>query len=204
MSTKSAILSVLSPHLSAIRQVVEEGWSEWQGLDQVRRRQKMAPLLYPRTVANYVFDSIARAALAKFQGIPGVYLQSKSQTFKVIINGQVCARFKKGDDEGLGSNIPTQAALAFIDPQGMLPGLPPVAKVEIIWAANALGTALNSVSVVARDGDILLWRHDLPAQTQNVVALPLAKPSAPPTGGGLPLITPKPGKGNKKSSTSDE
>jgi hypothetical protein len=79
----------------------------------------------------------------------------EAQTFKVLVGG-VILRFKKGGDDKLGCNIPTQAALAFMEADGVLPGMPPeCGKVEVIWRSNEIGTALECVLVraIALDGN---------------------------------------------------
>ena len=72
------------------------------------------------------------------------------------------ARFKKGDDNKLGQNIPTQSALAFTESTRILFDLPAeTAKVEIIWLSNDIQTRLERVLVVARDGNRLLWDYEI-------------------------------------------
>ena len=116
-----------------IRTVVDQAWAEWRAMAAYRAKNSFAPFLYSRTVANIMFDGIARYAIAEFGGDPSVHVEIESQTVKLFFKGTVFARFKKGDDNKLGQNIPTQAALAFEFVDGMLPGLPAeTAKVEMI------------------------------------------------------------------------
>jgi hypothetical protein len=111
-------------------------------------------------MANYVFDAIARNAQTTFGRDKSVHIRQEAQTIKFIFEGKVIVRFKKGDDDHLGKNIPTQAVLDYLDPQQTLPGFPPeAAKVEIVWSANDIGTAIEDVMVVARDGNKQLWSY---------------------------------------------
>ena len=49
-----------------------------------------------------------------------------------------------------------------MDAQQTLPSLPPeAAKVEFIWAANDIGTEIETVLVVARDRDRVLWSYEI-------------------------------------------
>jgi hypothetical protein len=72
--------------------------------------------------------------------------------------------------------------MAFIEADGMLAGLPPeTAKVEIVWAANDLGTDLGHVLVVARGGDTLLWQYEIEdAGEAGGVVIPFPSPDEPP------------------------
>lgn len=197
--TKDDVIKALTPFHGRIRAVVERAWEEWRIVERYRRRKGMEPVLYSRTVANHIFDAMARHALAEFNGAAGVNIKAESQTIKLFFKGAVCGRFKKGDEDGLGQNIPTQAAMAFEEAESVLPGFPPeTAKVEFIWSANELGTSLESVTVVARDGDRTLWSYEI-GDTPSAVVLPFRAPD-PPRPAASPLITPKPAQVKKPTS----
>jgi hypothetical protein len=177
-----------------IRGVVERAWAEWRAIAGFRADNSYAPFLYPRTIANIMFDAIARNAIAEFGGDSSVHVEIETQTIKLFFGGSVFARFKKGDDNKLGQNIPTQAALAFEYVDAVLPGLPAeTAKVEFIWLANEINTQLEHVLVVARDGDQLLWDYEIGAAAADTgIVIPFPQPpSVPPTSGNDDLITPK-------------
>ena len=171
--TKTEVQAALSPYHSLVRKVVNDAWAEVRQTQALRGEAGLAPLLYSRTTANLMFDAIARRAIPAFHAEAGAMLLMEAQTFKVIVGG-VILRFKKGGDDKLGCNIPTQAALAFAEADGVLPGMPPeCGKVEVIWRANSIGTALECVLVVARDGDRLLWDYEIaPNPSTDVVPLP--------------------------------
>jgi hypothetical protein len=175
------------PFHTRIRSVVERAWAEWRAHATWRIEAGLDPLLYSRTISNYVFDAIARIAVAEFAS----YIQIEAQTIKLFFKGGVCARFKKGDDNKLGQNHPTQASLAFECADSQLPWFPEeTAKVEFIWLANDINTRLQYVLVVARDGDILLWDYEIEDDVSGVVIpfTPTTPPDAPQDGA---LITPK-------------
>jgi hypothetical protein len=178
-----------------IRGVVERAWAEWRAVAGFRVDNKFAPFLYSRTIANIMFDAIAQNAIAEFAEDTSVHIEIETQTIKLFFKGTVLARFKKGDDNKLGRNIPTQAALAFEYVDAVFPGLPPeTAKVEFIWRANEINTQLKHVLVVARDGDKLLWDYEigeLPAAGLGTVIPFINQPSPPTAHGGDNLITPK-------------
>ena len=178
-----------------IRSVVDRAWAEWRAIAAFRAENNYAPFLYSRTVANIMFDAIARNAIAEFAGDTSVHVEVETQTIKLFFRGTVFARFKKGDENKLGQNIPTQAALAFEFVDGVFPGLPAeTAKVEFIWLANEINTRLEHVLVVARDGDRLLWDYEIGAEsaagTGTVIPFP-EPPTLPAPSGDDGLVTPK-------------
>ena len=172
--TKAEVQIALAPYHPLIRRVVDEAWAEWRQVAALRGGARLPPLLYSRTEANYVFDAIARRAIPAFAAEDRARLMIEAQTFKVLLGG-VILRFKKGGNDKLGCNIPTQAALAFMEADGVLPGMPPeCGKVEVIWRPNEISTALECVLVVARDGDRLLWEYEIGSlHSTDVVPLPI-------------------------------
>jgi hypothetical protein len=180
---KEDVRASLEKYHPRIRKVVNRAWAEWRAMAAYRADNGFSPFLYSRTVANVVFDGIARNAIAEFASDSTVHVEIEPQTIKLFFKGSVLARFKKGDDNKLGQNIPTQAALAFEFVDGMLPGLPAeTAKVEFIWLANEINTRLEHVLVVARDGDRLLWDYEIgdPAAGSGTI-IPFPEPPVPPT-----------------------
>jgi hypothetical protein len=190
---KDDVKKILEPYHGKIRNVVEEAWTEWRAVQALRVDAGLPALLYQRTISNYIFDAIARRAIPAFGAESRVSVKIEAQTFKLSFRG-VAARFKKGGDDGLGCSIPTQAALAFIEVEGLLPGLPPeTAKIEIIWRPNEIWTQLAGVFVVARDGDRLLWEYEIEEAGESgvVVDMPTTLPKSPEPDGG-DLVKPKP------------
>lgn len=187
----AVVKATLEPFHSRIRKVVERAWAEVRKIAELRTSHGFSQPLYSRTISNDVFDAIARYAIAEFAGDTSVHIELEAQTLKLFFKGGVCARFKKGDDNKLGQNHPTQAAMAFADVDAQLPWFPEeTAKVEFIWLANDINTRLEHVLVVARDGERLLWDYEIEAAsgTGTVIPFPTIPPASPQDGA---LITPK-------------
>ena len=186
------IKKTMGPYHGGILSIVRGAWGEWREIHGLRIAAEMAPVLYRRTISNYVFDAIARRAIPAFGSEPRVRVKVESQTFKLSFRG-VVARFKKGGDDGLGCSIPTQAAMAFMAADGLLPGLPPeTAKIEIIWRPNSIWTQLEGVFVVARDGDSFLWEYEIEDAGEAGGAIPiLSSPHSPQDPDGGDLVKPK-------------
>jgi len=174
--------------------VVRQAFAEWLAVQDFRAKNRFSPVLYTRTVANYIFDGIARYAKMAFDDHPDVRVINEAQTIKICFREVVIARFKKGDDSLLGRNIPTQAVLNFIDPEQPLPNLPPAAaKVEFIYVPDELGIGIGKMLVVARDNHRSIWSYELnPAVDGGAVVVPLLFDSGPDDEGGEgPLVAPK-------------
>ncbi|UNU43498.1 hypothetical protein EAO27_12825 [Sphingopyxis sp. YF1] len=149
------------------------GFAEWRDTQAFRVSKGYAPNLYSRTNSNDIFDAIMRRAIPLLGAEERVFVKTEAQTAKFVIAG-VAARFKKAGEDGLGCNIPTQAAMAFMDAERTLPGLPPeTAKIELIWEPNAIWTKVERVLVVARDGDRLLWDYEIVADAGEGEITPL-------------------------------
>ncbi len=190
---ETRVKEALTDFHGRIISVFERGWAEWRDIEGYRLSKGYKPMLYSRTSANYVFDAVARAAQDEFSADPRCRVFDEPQTLKVCFGDLVIGRFKKGDEDGLGQNIPTQAALDFTDPEQSLPGLPPEAdKVEFTWSSNAIGTRLETILVVARNGDKAVWAYEIGRdEGAGVIEFPFDRPAAGPGTAGDELVAPK-------------
>jgi hypothetical protein len=190
----------LTPLHDLIRSVIDEAWAEWRIVQRFRDEKGMGAPMYPRTVSNYVFDAIARRAIPRFGAKDSAMVLIDAQSFKIYINGTLI-RIKKGGEDHLGCNWPTQMALAFEELDGQLPGLPPeTTKLEIIWLPNEIWTQIEQVLVVARDGDKLLWQYEIPPAAGAIIeTLPIAPVTRPDTTDTGDLVKPKVAKAKKQS-----
>jgi hypothetical protein len=182
-------VAAFEPYFPIIRKAIEDAFAEWRATETFRVDSGFGPTFYDRTKSNEIFDAIAKRAIFRLGTEPGILVDIEAQTFKFAAKG-IAARFKKGGDDKLGRNIPTQAALAFIEADGVLPGLGASGKVEFVWFPNDLWTKLNRVLMVARDGDELLWEYEIDGEAGSLIELPAAPPSPPAPDGG-DLVKPK-------------
>src|SRR5688572_29544670 len=104
MTSQQIVREVLKPYHPRIRRIVEQAWAEWRQVEKFRVRKGYGAVLYPRTSANFVFDAIARTALKEFVGDTSVRVVAEAQTVKFVFKGAVIGRFKKGGEDGMGSN----------------------------------------------------------------------------------------------------
>lgn len=195
VASEAEVRAALAPYQEIIRKVVDDSWAEWRAVEAFRQQSDFGAVGYHRTIANYMFDAMARRATRAFASIDGVHIRPEAQTVKFMAGGDVLFRFKKGDGANLGCNIPTLANLLFIDADAEIPGLPPeTAKVEIIWQPNEIWTQVERVLVVARDGDRLLWEYEIDGAGDGAMVIPFPVPVAPAADDvdDVPLIKPKP------------
>lgn len=166
------VRSVLAPYETKLFQAMHGAWEDWKALGLAGRL-----LFLGRSRACLVHDFIVQRAIAAFTGDAAVRTIRRDETAKFVFAGQVALRFKKADDNGLGSNIKTEATLDFVEQQQELPGIPNVHKIEVVYILNRLQTQIERVVVVARDGDVRLWNYVIaPATTAEIVPLSVAKP----------------------------
>ena len=175
--SKAEVQRALKEYEPRLWSIFERAWAEWRQVAALMNENELGPFLYSRTVANIVFDAIIRHAVAELGSDDGVHTKVEAQTMKFFFGGKVLARFKKCDVNGLGRSIPTLAALTFEDADGLFPDLPPeTTKVEFLWVANEIGTQLEEVLVVARDGKKKIWEYSIvPESGAEVVSLPSSK-----------------------------
>lgn len=187
--------AIWTPHHPRIAKVISGAWEEWKAVRSCRTESGFEPILYPRTISNYIFDAIARRAFREFGPDLAFQLEIEAQTFKIIHRGSI-ARFKKSGEGLLGQNHPTQAALDFMVAENELPGLPPeTGKVEIVWQGNELFTDLESIHMIARDGGALVWKSRIEHSSGGAEVVVLPNNQGPPEDDPDLLITPKGGAG---------
>lgn len=184
VAKRDEVEPVIGVFSERLRAVLDRAMEDWLALPN------RAEIRYGRTRANYIFDRIIHHALIEFDGDGGRTVKAlvESQSVKFLFHDSVVARFKKGNAKGVGSNIETQAVLAFVDPQASFGGLPEIHRVEIVYQLNFLGTGYAEVSVVARDRHQRIWAYPLTAlPSAEIIPLP-ARPAPVLT---PPEVTPK-------------
>lgn len=142
------------------------------------------PVLYRRVRAglihNYMMlDAIPGMASERIKVIE----RPAYETALFLLDDELVFRFKKGDAEGMSSNIGTQAALDYNDPNECLSlfGLPDLIRVDVSYSLNELETQLGDVMVVARDNDRVAWSFSILMREADVAPEPInTDPKQPP------------------------
>lgn len=173
-----AVLRAFEPIL---RDVVMAAWRQWVEMPNRSR-------LYQRTRACFVHNFMMIEASRHLEGHPRAHVFEQHETAMFLFDQSVLVRLKKGDERGLSSNIPTQAALAFIDPQEELFDLPDVSRVDVCYVLNELQTQVKDILVVARDGDQVIWAYSIYSAAEGaapVISFPAPANEPPAADSGM-------------------
>nr|WP_181375209.1 hypothetical protein [Polaromonas sp. H1N]AWD72194.1 hypothetical protein pH1NP1_p017 [Polaromonas sp. H1N] len=169
------VRDTLKRYEAKLSEAVAGAWADWKALGLGGQLQ------FPgRSRACLVYDFFVKRAITAFSDDASVYVVLRDETAKFVFCNQTVLRFKKANDNGLGSNIQTQATLNFVDQQQNLFGLPDLHKVELVYRLNRLQTQIDEIVIAARDGNMCLWSYMLtPEMTAEIVPLPLAAAPEP-------------------------
>ena len=147
-------------------------------------------LAFVSTGSKMMHDFVVQEAAFALDDMPGVHKIAHDKSVRYLVGDRVLFRFKKGNRDGLGSNIDTKANYDFIDADVDLLNLPGIMKVEVLWYPNRLMTKLDKVEVAARDGKSRLWGYAL-GEEPDIGMLPTPLPIQP-AAPSVPLVTMKP------------
>ena len=196
---KALVQTLFADHHAAVSGVVVRAWARWL-LNPER------PVLYRRVRAGLVHNYMMLDAIPGLAGDRIKVIERPAYETALFLLDDACVfRFKKGDSEGLTSNIGTQAALDYNDPNESLSmfGLPDVMRVDVSYSLNDLHTQLRDVMVVARDNDRVAWSFSLlPGQSETLPAPIDVDPKQPPaadSGMRVPMEELEEGKKDKAS-----
>lgn len=162
---ESDIRPILTDYLDAFGEIWRGAWSDWLVAEKGFFRCN-------RTRAGFVWEHAIERAHRLFEGDPRVVIRRRHETFWFLLDDRVVFRFKKGDETGLSSNLPTQAMLAFYDPEQELPGMPEVVRLDVVYVLNKLQTAIEDVRIVYREREKVVWMFSIYEGQSNVVRLP--------------------------------
>jgi hypothetical protein len=190
------VKAALGPLEARIWGCIDRAWKDFLGVP-IRHKFRSA-----RTRANIVFDLIAGEIVAEFDGEPNVRVLQKDETIKLLVGDCLLLRIKKANEDGLGSNIATQAVLDFVCQEPDIPGLlVDLQKVEVCYFEDATGAQIGAVYVTARDNDVKLWSYEIPrpaAFSAAIIPFP-----APPSDHAPPEIEARKSEADNKSDDSE-
>lgn len=176
---QNRVQELLRPHEEAIIQPFMRAWDRWL-------KNPERPVLYRRTRACLVHNYTMLDAIP---GLPAhgikVVERQAHETALFLVADELVFRYKKGNANGLSSNIGTQAALDFNDPNESLDlfDLPDICRVDVAYRLNDLETLFADVLIVARDNDRVLWSYSImprAAAAGDPTQLPV-EPQQPPS-----------------------
>lgn len=174
MRSQEEVQTLLKSLHAPLAHIVMGAWDDWKQMSsQIGGR-------FARTSANVVFERMIARAIPEFDSMPGMHIKSGHQTVHFLYQSAVLFRFKKGDDNGLSRNYPTQTALAFNDQNCDLFGAPGISRIDIVYQLDRLATRVVDVAVVARHESNVLWSYsilDADAKMAEVISMNPKLPS---------------------------
>ena len=174
---QSRVQEILGHRHDLLAGFVTRAWERWQ-------KNPEKSQLYLRTRACLMHNYIMLDAIANLPLDTGIKAVDRHESALFLIDDELVVRFKKGDCQGLSSNIGTQAALEFNDPSESMSllGVPDLVRLDIAYVLNDLATKIQDVLVVARDGDRVIWKYSIlqgAAEAGATTQLPI-DPQTPP------------------------
>lgn len=178
------VQSTLKDFEHRIWMVLDNAWNEdWMQIPEHLRR-----IADSTTRANNMFSFVRHRALAEFHGDSEITAIPVGRTVQFLFRDKVLLRLKRANPKtGLGSNIPTQATLEFINhPQMQLFSGLDVSHVDVLYKEDAFATGIESIAVTCRLGFTKLWSYDIgrPAAAGGGVVVPM--PPQPGSDGSPP------------------
>lgn len=194
--SKDIVEPILATVEEPIVAAIHSAWGDWL------KSPHIGVWRCKRSRANFVWEQIVERAHHAFAEVKSVRVMEGQETYGFLVEDRVLFRFKKANENGYTSNVPTQMALSFHDHDTDLFGLPKVVRVEVAYTLNRLETDIADIIVVARDGDAVVWTYSLLDRSDGVIPLPVPQPAVDPASRpAARLVRPRevaPGKDEKK------
>lgn len=153
--TKIEAEELLAPYTDRLLKVFDQAWSDW--LIRIKENTSCCK----RGRSNFIWDQIIHHAKNEFGFEPdhlfAIYPYNNNQTYNFIIQQQLVFRIKKGKNSRRSSNIPTNMALGFHDPNESLPEIGLLPRIEIQYELDKLESSIIDVVAVARDKNTIVW-----------------------------------------------
>lgn len=157
--TKEEAEKLLTPYADRLLMVFTLAWNDWLA------RIKANPSCCKRGRSNFIWDQIIHHAKNEFGQEPdhkfAIYPYNNNQTYNFIVQQELIFRIKKGKTSRRSSNVPTNMALGFHDPNESLPEIGLLPRIEIQYELDKLESSIIDVVAVARDKNIIAWDFSL-------------------------------------------
>lgn len=163
---ENEVKKVLEPIQYEIENIVTKAWQDYRDLTD--------SVIFKRTRANIVWDRMVSRALKWSEEEPLTRTIIKNNTVCFVIDNKLLFRFKKGDSLGYSNNVQTKLALAYHDPQKVLPGISSTHRVDVVYMLNPLETEVEDICVVSRTHNVVNYIFSI--KGSNSVEVPKIQP----------------------------
>ncbi|MCW5668709.1 MAG: hypothetical protein KIT86_03540 [Hydrogenophaga sp.] len=173
-ATESQVNSTLKPYYPDLIDLIYQAHYDWA------QSPFSASMQDPKVRATLIWNQFLARAKKTFEGREGISVQVMRHWQGLVVGNSFFVRMKKGTNQLLSRNYPTQAALDFNDASVDL--FEGVVRLELVYTLNDLQTEVDRIVIAQRHRSKLLWSIDLLDSAedhgQSVISLPKQ-----PTGG---------------------
>lgn len=160
--------SFASQYSAVLRRCVHLAWDDWKGSPLSAQMQTTS------IRAQYVNNQIIYRGKQETEGLDDICVDKIHGNYGFVIQNRVFVRPKFARQNYRSSNFPTKSAIAFHDQSIDLFG--GIARLELIYTLNSLGTLLQDVCLSQRQKNKTMWLLPLRDATEshqaNLVPLP--------------------------------
>lgn len=163
ISKEEAMLE-LEPYFPLLRKAVYAAWDSWIAGPVAPRMQ------HKRVRANlvwndYFFEMMKELSTGEHTGIRFAKIPY-NQGF--AINDRFFLKFKKADSNFLSSNLQTQSAMKYHDPEiDMFGG---EVRLELLYVLDRDGINIDKIAIIQRKDKFVAWAIDINAE--NIIEMP--------------------------------
>lgn len=162
-----------------VRARLSKHWMTLAGLPhKALDRYKRMARRFAQPSARFRSNSIHELMVDEMRKIAGESIFSSGGRSVLRADNDLVVQFKKIDSQGRTKNIKTTASDGWNTQQLGLPGIPDTMRVTLGYRLNRLNTEVIDVSMVARDGDQIIWRENMSSNLDMFAAEPIAAATA--------------------------
>ncbi|MEL5496521.1 hypothetical protein PTR64_03050 [Serratia nevei] len=162
--SKEEALLELEPYFPLLQKVVRAAWNSWVTgpiAPRMQHKRVRANLVWN----DYFFEMIKELSTGEYEGIKFAKIPY-NQGF--AINDRFFLKFKKADSNFLSSNLQTQSAMKYHDPEiDMFGG---EVRLELLYVLDVNGINIDKIAIVQRKDKFVAWAIDLEAE--NIAEIP--------------------------------
>ncbi len=163
----------LKPYFDDMVRLVNSAFTDWL------QSPFAASMQDAKVRANVIWNQFLYHAKAHFDTDSVVRVESMSHWSGLVVDSKYFIRMKKAGPKMLSRNYPTRSAVAFNDASVDL--FDGVARLELIYGLDNLGTAVDKIVLVQRHRNQILWALDLLRLTDSTKQAVIPMPVQPPT-----------------------
>lgn len=147
-----------SHHAALLRRCIHLAWQDWSTSPYGAQMQTKS------FRAQFMSNQIIYWAKQETEGLSDVRVDTIHGNLGLVVQNRVFVRPKYARMNFRSSNFPTKSAIAFHDQSVDLFG--GIARLEVIYTLNALGTAIQDICLTQRHQNKIMWLLPLLGDTE--------------------------------------